>query len=355
MSMTPDASGELLLNPLPASGAVAESQPAIETRVLEAKMSARRVAGIAALWALVTVACVGLVLYALEPMFQQQTQKRLLSNYRTEISRSANEAGTLAGVTVQTLAPTLGSPVAVIEIGDIRMQQVAVEGVSAAQTQQGPGHVPGSAGPGQPGNSAFVGRRAMFGGPFSDVGKIAVGAPILVTTTQGQKVYRVTSHAEVSLQIDSAPSGLAEATASGGLNGAPATTPDLSLAPEDSARLDAIFGPTVEDRLTLVTSASVRPGNASKATVVLAKMEGDPFPPTPQGGRTDGQSAVSGDSGALAGLVLAIQGFLLAAVASVFLYRRFSSRSAYLMTMPVLLAFVVLSAEAAGRLLPAWT
>ncbi len=49
------------------------------------------------------------------------------------------------------------------------------------------------------------------------------------------------------------------------------------------------------------------------------------------------------------------QGFALATGAAVFLYRRFSPRVAYLLTMPSLLAFVVLAAEAASRLLPAWT
>jgi sortase A len=317
-------------------------------------MSGRHVATLVGVWILVVLISLGLVLYALEPMFQQQIQSRLLSEYTAQVSQAANQAGTLSGVTVPTQPLELGAPVAVVEIGGLRVRQVAVEGVGPSQTQDGPGHVPGTAGPGQPGNSVIVGRRGMFGAPFANIAQLRPDDAILITTTQGQSVYRVTSVAEIFIGNPAAGSGGAEAAASGGLNGASVTDSSPVFAQGESARLDAILGPTTEDRLTLLTPASVAPNNSSKATVVIAKLDGLPFAPTPQGGRSASQTGLSGDSSAWAGLLLALQGFVLAAGASVFLYRRFSPRSAYLLTMPALLAFAVLAAEAGSQLLPAW-
>ena len=319
------------------------------------RLASRSVGVLVTIWALVVVFSLVLVLYALEPMFKQQTQGRLLNEYTAQVSQAANEAGTLAGATVPTQAPELGAPVAIVEIGRIHVRQVAVEGAGSSQTQAGPGHVPGTAGPGQPGNSVLVGRRGMFGAPFANINHLQPDDTIVVTTTQGQSVYRVTSVAQVSISNPAAGTGVAQAAASGGLNGTPTTEPDPVFAQGDSARLDAVYGPTAEDRLTLVTSASMGPRNSSQATVVVAKLDGTPFALTPQGGRSANQTGLTGDQGAWAGLLLAVQGFALAAVAAVLLYRRFSPRSAYLLTMPALLAFAVLGAEYASRLLPAWT
>lgn len=327
--------------------------PSVE-RAARRPISGRRLGMVAVIWLLVTLATVGLVLYALEPMFQQQAQSRLLTEYRAQVAQAANESGTLAGVTVPTQAPELGAPVAIVEIGRIRMRQVVVEGVSSAQTQDGPGHVPGTAGPGQPGNSALVGRRGMFGGPFGAINSLQPDDTILVTTTQGRTVYRVTSVGQVNITPSAASSGVADAAAAGGLNGNPVTDPNPVADQAAAAQLDALFGPTTEDRITLVTSASVLPGNSSRATVVIAKLDGLPFAPTPQGGRTATQTGLTGDSGAWASLLLSLQAFALSAAAAVFLYRRFSPRVAYLLTMPALLAFAVLAAEAGSRLLPAW-
>ncbi len=53
--------------------------------------------------------------------------------------------------------------------------------------------------------------------------------------------------------------------------------------------------------------------------------------------------------------MLALQGLALSVVGATFLYRRFGMRVSYLLTTPPLILFVILIAEAASRLLPAWT
>ncbi len=108
-------------------------------------LSGGRLAFLVALWLAVVLATLGLVLYGLEPLFQQRTQTQLFGEYRAKISRSANEAQGLPGIEVPTKAPELGSPIGILEAGAIQLQQVAVEGVAPAQTQMGPGHVAGTA------------------------------------------------------------------------------------------------------------------------------------------------------------------------------------------------------------------
>jgi sortase A len=279
-----------------------------------------RLVAMVAVWLVVTLACSVLVLYLLEPMFQQRNQTDLLRSYRTTVLHSAHEADSLAGVKLPTRPPTLGQPVAVLEIARLHLRQVVVEGVAANQTQNGPGHVPGTAGPGQSGNSAIVGRRAIYGGPFGSITDLHEGDRILVTTTQGQSVYEVkqvhTGHV---------------------------------------AHIDALYRTTADNRLTLVTSASAAPWNRTQATVVVAAIVGRPFQPTPQNHRSPSQTGTTGQASAWWLVVLALGLFAVVAVVAVVLYRRTTVRVAYLITAPVLIVAVVLLAEASSRLLPAWS
>jgi len=279
-----------------------------------------RAVAMAAVWTVVTLACAVLVLYLLEPMFQQRNQTDLLRAYRTTVLHAANEANSLAGVKLPTKPPHLGEPVAVVEIARLHLRQVVVEGVSASQTQDGPGHVPGTAGPGESGNSAIVGRRAIYGGPFGVIHELREGDRILVTTTQGQSVYEV-----------------------------------RSVRSGEVAHMDALYRTTSDDQLTLVTSGSAVPWNRTSATVVVARMVGRPFQPTPQNSRSAGQTGTTGEASAWWTVVLAGLVFAAAATVAVLLYRRSTLRVAYLITTPVLIAAVVVLAEASSRLLPAWT
>jgi sortase A len=297
-----------------------------------------------ALWTGVVLLSIGLTVYVLEPFFQARTQAELLESYRGDVGRAANEAQGLPGVSVPTKAPELGDPVAILEIGDLTVQQVVVEGAGSAQTQAGPGHVAGTAAPGQPGNAVVVGRRLGFGAPFGDLGQLEAGALILVTTTQGQTVYEVESVERETLSTAEPDQGLSSAATGGG----------LAAEESDVTYVDELYGPSEDDRLTVVTSATAMPWNGDEATVVIAKMQGTAFEPTPQNGRTDSGTGLAGDSGAWAPLVLAFLGFALSAAAAVYLYRRWSFRSAYLLTTPPLLVFTILMAEQVTRLMPSW-
>ncbi len=325
-----------------------------------------------AIWLAVTVLTVVLVLYGVGPLIEQREQTSALSAYRAQIRQAAAEAEGLAGVEVPTQAPAAGSPVAIIDIGGIHVEQVVVEGVGPQQTRGGPGHVPGTAAPGQPGNSAIVGRRTAFGGPFRQIGRLERGDEILVTTTQGQTVYVVTT--VVSAPVADAPAtapattttattdATADAVAGDAATdeGADATTATTVRSrtrfeiPEGGLTTEEVYGPTPDDRLTLVTSASSWPWATSRATIVVARMSSRPFAPTPPGGRTGGDDGRGADGGAATPLALALGAYLVAVGVAIVLYRWARPRSAYLLTAPPLAAAILLTAEAVARLFPAW-
>jgi hypothetical protein len=346
-----------------------------------------------ALWCVIAVVIFGLVLYVIEPLFQERDQGMLLDSYRTSIDKAANQATGLQGVEVPTVAPAFGSPVSVLEIGSLGLQTVVVEGVDSATTRVGPGHVPGTAAPGQPGNSVIVGRRTMFGGTFGDLSSMRIGDEIIVTTTQGQTLYQVTDVGGSELTPDAIPitapvvAAPTTTTTSTTTTTAPAvegaapteTVPPAAEVPVDAAvaeptgesttttvapvesslnggklPLNSLYGTSTDDRLTLVTSASAFPWNSAEAEVVVAVMIGKPFAPTPQNGRMADQTGNTGDTTAWPIVLLSVI-FLAATIAgTVLLYRRSSPRVAYLLTVPPLVVFAILAAESFSRLLPAW-
>ncbi len=372
-----------------------EPDEQIETEVEETAAPVQQLSTgpLVALWCVIAVVIFGLVLYVIEPLFQERDQGMLLDNYRTSIDKAANQATGLQGVEVPTVAPAFGSPVSVLEIGSLGLQTVVVEGVDSATTRVGPGHVPGTAAPGQPGNSVIVGRRTMFGGTFGDLSSMTIGDEIIVTTTQGQTLYQVTDVGGSELTPDASPitapvvAAPTTTTTSTTTTTAPAvegaapieTAPPAAEVPVDAAAaeatgestattvasvessltggklpLNSLYGTSTDDRLTLVTSASAFPWNSAEAEVVVAVMIGKPFAPTPQNGRMDDQTGNTGDTTAWP-IVLLSMIFLVATIAgTVLLYRRSSPRVAYLLTVPPLVVFAILAAESFSRLLPAW-
>lgn len=284
--------------------------------------SRRRPQTLVALWLVAVLAGMALVVYGLGPMFEQRDQRTLMHHARADINRSAEEATGLAGVTVPTKAVAPGRPVGILEIGAVKLQQVVVEGVGPLQTRHGPGHVPGTAGLGQPGNSVVVGRNKMFGGPFGSLHDVRKQNPIVVTTAQGQSLYQVSSIRHMTLRRGS--------------------------------KVDRVYGPSKDDRLTLITSNNALPWNESSATVVVAKMEGTAFAPTPQGARLDSDIGTQRDRGAFASIVLALVLYGVAISASLLVYRRFQARTAYLLTIGPVLAATIIAAETISRAFPAW-
>lgn len=314
-------------------------------------------------WLVITAIGVVLVLVNLGPLTAARDQRRLLADYRVEIESASNQAYGLAGVEVPDTAPVPGSPVAILDVDALGLRQVVVEGTDPDETRQGPGHVLGTAGPGQPGNSVIVGRCCLYDGPFAALDRLDEGDRIVVSTTQGQTVYEVAHVGDH--RIVEAPATEAGSTAATTTTMAVVEVPadgdaesdgdaDGEVLPDGDVTIDQLYGPSADDRLTLVTSAAALPWAAGEATVVVATLDGVPFAPTPQGGRTPGDDGRSGEAGVLAPLLLVALAYLAAVAGAVWLHRNVPWRSAYLLTAPLLLALTVVLAEQIAATMPAW-
>jgi len=119
-----------------------------------------------------------------------------------------------------------GTPLGVVRIPSIGLDQVFVEGSSSEQTRSGPGLKTDSVLPGQTGVSVLVGHRATSGAAFAHLDQIRPGDPINVVTGQGRFTYVVdlvrTSDAAPT-QVRVVPARLTLVTAD------PAYAPDRTL------------------------------------------------------------------------------------------------------------------------------
>jgi sortase A len=71
------------------------------------------------------------------------------------------------------------------------LDAVVFEGVTRETLTQGPGHMPNTPLPGQPGNAVISGHRTTYGRPFFDFDLLQPGDRIEVETSIGTHVYVV--------------------------------------------------------------------------------------------------------------------------------------------------------------------
>lgn len=85
-----------------------------------------------------------------------------------------------------------------IEIPAIGIDSVLYQGIRLTTLDRGPGHWPGSAEPGQIGNSVIGGHRTARNAVFRYIGDLQPGDEIIYTTATGRHVYRVSGHRVVA-------------------------------------------------------------------------------------------------------------------------------------------------------------
>jgi sortase A len=86
----------------------------------------------------------------------------------------------------------IGIPFGFITMPTIGVEDVVIyEGVDRETLMSGPGHMPTTPLPGQPGNSVLSGHRTTHGRPFFDLDLLEVGDPVRVRTRIGIHVYEV--------------------------------------------------------------------------------------------------------------------------------------------------------------------
>lgn len=216
-----------------------------------------------------------------------------------------------------TMTP-IGTPIALLEAPSIGLSEVVRDGTSSETLRSGAGHRRDSVIPGQPGTSVVLGRQATYGGPFSQVYRLAPGAEIRVTTGQGESTYRVLGLRRAGDPAPATPTGtqgrLELQTADG-----------LALFPSGVLHVDAEL--------------------VSKAKAPGVRFMGYPALP-------DDERAMGADGSAWF-MAFFFFAFLAAAAGGfVWLWRRWGPRQAWLVGMPVMVTLGVVTADMVMAALP---
>lgn len=210
-----------------------------------------------------------------------------------------------------------GTPIAILTVPDLGIRQIVAEGTTATVTAGGPGHVRATPMPGQAGNSVLIARRTTFGAPFRDLDRLEPGDTIGVVTGQGRARYRVT---------------------------------EVTTTAADDATVFATTSRLGE--LTLLTADP--PRDASRYLVARARLASAPVASTPHVRRVEAaETGLVGDGSGIGALVLGLIALAAAALGATWLALRWRPWSAYLVSVPVLVAATWWVFECAATLLPA--
>lgn len=222
-------------------------------------------------------------------LLQQRAQKQLIHQFKNQLRISASAYGQPGLSPLPDTAPAFNSPVALLNIAAIELNQVVAEGANSGTTQLGPAHVNGTPLPGQAGESIIIGRRTTYGAPFFDLDSLTPGLDIKVTTIEGTSTYKV---------ID------------------PAKTEVLPA-----------------NRLVLRTSNP--PILSLRQVAVVAELQGKPFAPTPK------NSPLQPAKSELPLLIVFAQMLLGAVLAYRMLMRRFGRDVTWVILVPIVTAAIV--------------
>jgi sortase A len=205
-----------------------------------------------------------------------------------------------------------GTPVGILRINAIDVDQVFVMGSASEQTENGPGLRRDTVLPGQAGSSVLVGRRTTYAAPFRRLAELHPGDVITAVTGQGKFTYVV----DLVRTSDARPSTIKAAAS----------------------------------RLTLITSDPILA--PSRNLVVSAVLKGDPQP------RSTGQASSAADvpghgsHGSLVWLLLWSQALLVASALVTWAALRLERTAVWIGAAPVLLTFLWHVFENLARLLP---
>lgn len=94
-------------------------------------------------------------------------------------------------VLISEAAPAEGEALGRIQIPEAEVDHVVVSGVTPQTLRLGPGHMPWTPLPGQPGNAVVSGHRTTYGAPFFHLDQVEAGDEVLLETLIGTHIYRV--------------------------------------------------------------------------------------------------------------------------------------------------------------------
>lgn len=211
-----------------------------------------------------------------------------------------------------------GTAMAYLAIPAIGLRQVVLEGTTSGVLFDGPGHRRDSPFPGAPGTTVIMGRRATFGGPFSQIGDLQEGAAIRVTTGAGQFDYEVIG---VRREGDASPPALE----SGQGRMLLMTADGRPYLPDGVLRVDA--------KLTSTPLSGGAPAYTAKTL------------PAPD-------AVMASDTTTLWALALWMQVLFVVTVAFVWAWHRWGRSKAWIVGFPLLLLAGLMVADQVARLLP---
>ena len=122
---------------------------------------------------------------------------RIQETLRTEFIQSA-QTYRLGDVKV-------GNPLTRLEIPNLDVDTMVVEGTTPAALRAGAGHYPKTPLPGEMGNVAIAGHRTTFGRPFNRMDELKPGDKVILTTPIGKHTYEVMSPPSVVDPTDWSP------------------------------------------------------------------------------------------------------------------------------------------------------
>jgi sortase (surface protein transpeptidase) len=241
-------------------------------------------------------------------------QAQLAADFRIEL---ANQIAPVGPTDDANKVLAAGAPVALLEIRNLGLREIVVEGTSSGTLMSGPGHRRDTPLPGQVGTSVIIGRRATYGGPFGSINQMRAGDQITVTTGQGKHSFKV-------LDVRHAGDPLPPPPTRGQGRLILVTTDGPAFQPTDVLRVDA----------ALVSEAQSRPAQLTSAALPAA------------------DALMAGDTSALLSIVGWAILLVAAAVATVWV--RFSTGlwQAWVIGLPVLIALGLTASDDIAALLP---
>lgn len=211
-----------------------------------------------------------------------------------------------------------GTPVALLEIPELKLSEVIVEGSTSAQTAVGVGHRRDSVLPGQAGTSILMGRSGAYGGVFARLDTLHIGDEFQVTTGQGKFTYKVRGS---RLPGDPLPPRLA--SGAGRITFMTASGP--AFLPGQVLRVDAeLVGKSAPHDALGIPAAALSPS----------------------------EQAMGSDTSGAFGLVMLLQLLAAAAAATVWSWKRWGKWQTWLVMAPILLTLSVLTGSQVNMLLP---
>ncbi len=211
-----------------------------------------------------------------------------------------------------------GTAIAYLEIPSIGVKEVVGQATTPGVLFDGPGHRRDTPFPGQVGSSILFGRRAAFGGPFSDIDQLKPADRITITTGQGSFEFSVL---DVRSEGDPAPA----APAAGAARVVLVTASGSAFLPSGVLRVDADLVGTPVVGASPVVDAAGLPGP---------------------------ERIMAGDGRTLWALAMWLQLLIALSVASVWTWHRWGRAQTWVVFIPPLVLVGLAASGEAARLLP---